>query len=85
MIFHTELSILLKYFMILNVFCLDALVIENHLALIVDKIQHILEGVTIVGYRTDQNHLQVKTIQCFSVQINILGYRLLLLWYREAG
>ena len=22
---------------------------------------------------------------CFSVQINILGYRLLLLWYREAG
>ena len=79
MILHTKLTILLKYLMILDILLFEAKIIENHLALVIDKFQHILECITIVSYRANQYHLQIKAIQRLSIQVNILGYRLFFL------
>ena len=84
MVLHAKLAVLLEHLMITDVLLLQAMVIEHHLALVVHEIQHILESIAIISHRTNQNHLQVKTVQCLSVQIDILGNRLLLLRDREA-
>ena len=84
MVFHAKLAVLLEHLVITDVLLLQAMIVEYHLALIVHEIQHILERIAIVSHRTNQNHLQVQTVQCLSVQIDILGNRLLLLWNREA-
>ena len=84
MIFHTKLAVLLEDLMVTDVLLLQAMIIEHHLTLVVHKVEHILEGITVVSHRTDENHLQIQSIQSLAIQINILGNRLLFLCDREA-